>query len=78
MNPKVFLEAVGHHRVPVGSTFVALPTQVHLTIALQIDMTDGLGWDCQLRDVEKDQRALLQPHQKHRSSKGASYGLRGA
>ena len=77
MDPQVFLKVVRHHSVPVVSTFGALLTKVHLAWALQIEITEGCAWECQLRDMARDQRSLLQPHQKHRASWGASYSLGG-
>ena len=72
---QMLLEAVGHHRVPVGGLLLASLTDIQLTGALTVDSLEGSGRKCQLRDVEGDGRSPLQCHQKLRASQGTSSGL---
>ena len=77
MGPKMLLKAVEYHRVPVGGLLYTLLADIHLTGTFLVDMLEGSGRKCELRDVIGDGRSPLQCHQELRTSQGAGNGLRG-
>ena len=49
MDPKMFLEAVRYHRIPVGGLLFALLTEVELARALYVNSLKGPGRKCELK-----------------------------
>ena len=77
MDCQMFLEAVGHHWVLAEGMFFTPLTDVHFCKALQVDMLEGSGRKCKLRDMAGDGWSPLQHYQGGEVSKGASNDLRG-
>ena len=60
MGSQMILKVVRHHSVPVGGRCVTLPTSIYFARSLQVDMLEGLSWDCQFGTVAMDWRSLGQ------------------